>query len=285
MSAAQSLPLSTVLNVSLSQTPTGISEYNTSNLALFSSDPYAMSFGSLGYKIYFEPTSVGVDFGTASSTYNQAVAIFSQQPNILNNNGYLVIIPFVEAQQTIAFSGVAASGAFTLYFGSYGTTASISYDKTAAQIQTIIRALTGLGQVVVTGSIASQSLLIDFQGVYGAVTLATTPANTLETAGSASITITPTTSQAGETINAAILRTFSLVSYFGILANQFFPQADVLAAAATVQTLNAIALWVSYTEADIQAGGTIDLLRTGSFFQNRGLFYGDSRAAASTRWS
>lgn len=276
MAAAKSLPLSTVLNVSLSQTPTGISEYNTSNVALFSADPFADTFGTNGYKIYFEPESVATDFGTGSTTYQQALAVFSQQPNILNNDGYLVVIPFIEAQQTWALSGVPEAGSFTATIGSFGTTAAINWNDLAAAIQTKIAALPGLENVVVTGTLASESLLIDFQGVYGPVTAATFGGSGLETSAPAAITITPTTTQAGETLNAAIVRTFPLVSYFGIIANVIVDQADTLAAAATIQTLNAIALFVSNEEADIEPGGRLDLLRTGSFTQSRGIFYGDT---------
>lgn len=276
MGAAQSLPLSTVLNVSLSQTPAGISEYNTSNVALFSTDPFQNTFGTAGYKIYFEPGSVGDDFGTASTTYQQAVAVFSQQPNILANDGYLVVIPFLEAKQTISLSAVPASGSFTLTIGSYGTTAAINWNDTASMIQTKIQALTGLSTVLVTGALSAQLITIDFVGIYGAVALGTTGGSGLETSVPAAITLTVATTQAGETINAAINRTFNLVSYFAIMGNLIFGQTDTLAAAATVQTLNAIALWVANEEADIEAGGRLDLLRTGSFNQNRGLFYGDT---------
>jgi len=77
------LAITNVINVSVSQSPVGAGEYNTSNIALFSDEPYASSFGTLGYNIYLSATQVGIDFGTASKTYQMAVSIFSQQPNIL----------------------------------------------------------------------------------------------------------------------------------------------------------------------------------------------------------
>ena len=83
-----------VINISVSQAGRGAGEYNTSNLAIFSHEEYdKVKFGSDPYKMYYEPTEVGVDFGTDSVTYKAALAVFSQQPNILAGGGYLVVIP------------------------------------------------------------------------------------------------------------------------------------------------------------------------------------------------
>ena len=65
---------------------------NTSNLALFTDELPAMSFGSLGYSIYLSPSQVALDFGTSSRTYQMALSVFSQQPNILNGGGQLIVI-------------------------------------------------------------------------------------------------------------------------------------------------------------------------------------------------
>jgi hypothetical protein len=54
----------------------------------------------------------------------------------------------------------------------------------------------------------------------------------------------------------------------------------MLAAAAVIQTLNKIAAYVSTTAADVSPGGMLDLLRTGTLTQNRGLYYGGTTAQA-----
>lgn len=177
--ATQQLPLSNVITISVSETPAGLSAFNTSNLALFTADTPSPSFSS-GYKIYLEPTEVGTDFGTGSQTYAMALAVFSQNPNILLPGGYLVIIPF----------------------------------------------------------------------------------------------------EVSETLAAAITRTIDLVQYFGVMSSQIESQADMLAAAAVIQALNKIAFFVQRTSADIQPGGSLDLLRTGGFTQSRALWYDDTAANA-----
>lgn len=272
------LSLTNVINVSVSQSQTGIGDYNTSNIALFSHEPYANTFGSDGYKIYLSPQDVEDDFGSDSQTFKEANAIFSQRPNILAGNGYLVVIPFIEAIQHIAFSGTAASGVFVLNFGGFPT-ANINWNDTAQMIQDKIQAaIAPLAKATVTGSIAT-GLDISFKGYYGPAALMTVTGDTLQTSGSVAITLLVTTATAGESIAAAISRTEDLVQYFGIISSLIFSQGDMLAAAAVVQALNKIAFWVSHDPTSVEVGGLLDLLRSGGFTQSRGLFYGSDNDA------
>ena len=90
------LDITNVVTISLSAAQTGLGEYNVHNLAIFTSDTAGDTFGDLGYKIYKSPKEVGIDFGTTSTTYKMALAVFAQTPNILNGDGYLVAIPLQE---------------------------------------------------------------------------------------------------------------------------------------------------------------------------------------------
>lgn len=112
------LNISNVINISVSAAGPGAGEYNTSNLAIFTDDDFESSFGDDGYKIYLSPTEVGVDFGTDSNTYKMALSIFSQQPNILANRGYLVVIPFDDTYgaETLA-DAISRTEDLVQYFG------------------------------------------------------------------------------------------------------------------------------------------------------------------------
>ena len=109
------LSISNVINISVATPQVGIGQYNTSNVALFSREAFAPSFGLLGYKIYLEPSEVATDFGTSSDTYAMANALFSQQPNILINGGYLVIIPFLSLETIDA--AITRTLGLVQYFG------------------------------------------------------------------------------------------------------------------------------------------------------------------------
>lgn len=80
-------------------------------------------------------------------------------------------------QQTLEFSAVPTSGAFVLDYDG-DLTASISYDATASVVQTALRAISGLENINVTGSIASD-MVVSFGGVSSPVTLAE-DSNTLQ---------------------------------------------------------------------------------------------------------
>lgn len=273
--AGNQLSLTNVVNISVSQAQAGIGDYNTSNLAIFSDELSADSFGDDGFKIYLSPQEVGEDFGTESITYSMATAIFGQKPNILAGNGYLVVIPMVLESQDFTLNGVPAAGSFTLTWAGLGTTAAIQWNDTAPAIQTKVRAVPGLEEVVVTGSLAGELFHIAFEGVEGNVVLPTVGGAGMTTSGISAITVTPTASPDGETLSAAIVRTEGLVQYFGLMGTFIPGQTEMLAAAATVQALNKILFVVSNDSASVEVGGYIDLLRTGSLSQTRGLYYGD----------
>lgn len=125
----QQLSISNVINISVSQTPTGVSEFNSSNLALFTDETPDPVFSS-GYKIYLEATEVGEDFGTNSTTYAMALAVFSQNPNILLPGGYLVVIPF-EVSETLD-EAITRTVDLVQYFGIMSTQIESQVDMLAA---------------------------------------------------------------------------------------------------------------------------------------------------------
>lgn len=155
------IAISNVVNISIASSNIGVNAYNTSNLALITSD--------------------------------------------------LPLAPV----QTIAFSGVAASGSFILQFGSQ-LTASIEWNASASTIQSDIQALSGLSNVVVSGSIASQTLTLTQPGQYGPIILATVQTNTLETSGDVAISITPTIVSTGWSGGAAGFSTYLSPTQVGI---------------------------------------------------------------------
>lgn len=114
------LDITNVVTISLSAAQTGLGEYNVHNLAIFTSDTVGDTFGDLGYKIYKAPKEVGVDFGTTSATYKMALAVFAQSPNILNGDGYLVVIPFASASETLDVA-INRTSSLVQYFGILST--------------------------------------------------------------------------------------------------------------------------------------------------------------------
>lgn len=281
--AANEIPLSPyVINVSVQQAQAGIGKYNTSNVGLFSREEVDPSFGSAGYKLFTSPTEVATYFGSDSDTYKMAVALFSQKPNILQGDGYLCIMPYadtpaVTAVQLVSFSTVPASGSYKLKYGLLETT-SLLFSDNAAAVQSALRALAGLTTVTVTGD-TTAGFVVTFVGVSGPATLLVSDENSLQDSTPINVDVTATTTTAGtilstETLKEALLRTKDLVQYFGVCTAEITSEADMLDAAALIQTLNKIAFFVSRDAADVEPAGMLDLLTTGGFTQSRGLYYG-----------
>lgn len=88
--------------------------------------------------------------------------------------------------QTLTLSGIAASGTFVLNYNG-NPTAAINWNDSTATIQTKVQAVAGLTTATVTGSIATQSLVITLN-VTSALGLIYVTANSLQTVAPAAIT-------------------------------------------------------------------------------------------------
>ncbi len=282
------LAISNVVNVSVATPQTGISTPNTGNLAIFTRETYASSFGTAGYKIYLSPTGVATDFGTGSKTYAMALEIFTIQPNILATGGYLVVIPFLAAAQAqevlISFPGQPASGTFEITYGANSTTA-LAYNAAAATIQTALQSVSGLTSATVTGSITVATGLTVNVVSTGVGSPFTISSNSLIDSNSVSVVPVVTVIIPGstaETLDQAIIRTQPLVAYFGVMSAEIPSLIVTKAAAAYVQSQNLIAFFVSFTPADLNSGGSGILyeLMAGGYTQSRGLFYDDALGTA-----
>lgn len=104
------IDISNVISVTLSATPITMKQANLSTIALFTTEEGTGE----EYTIYRTPTAVGVDYGTDSEVYKQAVRIFAQAPNILTANGYLVVIPLKPSVSIPATAGYAIQESYNL---------------------------------------------------------------------------------------------------------------------------------------------------------------------------
>lgn len=136
------LDITNVITISLSAAQTGLGEYNVNNLAIITHETAGESFGELGYKIYKAPKEIGTDFGTDSVTYKMGLSIFAQTPNILNGDGYVVIIPLASSSETLA-TAINRTASLVQYFGILYTKdySSTEASAAAAVVQTMNKML------------------------------------------------------------------------------------------------------------------------------------------------
>lgn len=124
------LSISNIVQISLAASAAGLSEFNTANLLLLSTEtPNDETFLAGSYRVYKMASEVGKDFGTSSLTYKMALAVFNQTPNILSNNGNLIIALKQDAEesQQEAFNRLMA----TITFCGFITTDTIDNDLAA----------------------------------------------------------------------------------------------------------------------------------------------------------
>lgn len=89
--------------------------------------------------------------------------------------------------QTLTLSGVAASGTFKVNYNG-GQSAAINWNDAIGVIQAAVQAVTGLSGALVTGSIASQSLVFNLSALDSVQGLITISNNSLATGGAVAIT-------------------------------------------------------------------------------------------------
>lgn len=106
-----SIDISNFINISIATTPTSMNERNVGVIALFTKEPANIPINN--YVIYKSPSVCANDFGIDSMTYKMVNAIFSQSPNILNANGYVMVFP--TANTSVSATSGSATFSSLLY--------------------------------------------------------------------------------------------------------------------------------------------------------------------------
>jgi hypothetical protein len=268
------LDIGNVIRVTLLSALKGLSDVNTSALALFVDEvPIPADYGD--YQIYLSPDAVADDFGSSSDAYRLAVMAFSSSPNIMSGGGYLVIIP---KNQTAAASAATIIGTGPVDLTALGAT---DY-KIKAAIDGAAAAEISIGAIdatsMATAAASLNSYDIETAGlvfeITGELTAATVTLKS-DTAGATSAIVlsacstgtdiaiplkialqSATGAAAGvERLKDAVLRTRELVDYFGIIANEkLATDALLLEFAQAVQTMDKLYFAPSSVSGDITAG-------------------------------
>lgn len=252
------LPLSTIISVNVFFPASGVANFNVNNLALFTSDAFLSNPNNNLFRIYQSAQQVGIDFGTTTETYLQAVAIFSQQPNILAGGGSLIIFP------SFTNSAIAAA----TVGGSSGTGYQVG------DILNIVQGNASGGTVQVTsvyaGAITGVTVITGGIGYSAASNLAVTGG----VGTGATITISSVTT---ETLAQAIARTANLTYYCGILSTNYGANSSWGALANAVQAYGTKLLFLpSNVLTDIS--NVFTNIQQASNYFTRCLYFGDPNA-------
>lgn len=290
------LPVSNIINVSILNTPQGLTERNVNNLALFSTEtPNNVD----PFRTYISASQVANDYGTSSVTAAMANAIFAQSPNLRSGNGNLVILPLqasVSATQGQFVTANISANLAALIAVTNGdlrvTIDGTNYDLTNLKFTTTTT-LIGIAAIlqdrlpngVVTANATTITIKSKKVGTTSTVAVVALPAGAgtnLAGAGllnTAAGTATAGANASGETIAAAITRTQGQVFYAGVITNLEMQDAVITSLATAIQAQDLIFLHHFASTADI--AGVCTTIKTASQDKTRCLLYTDSPAAAN----
>ncbi len=136
------IPVTAFVNVSVSTPPPGLKSYQVNNLAIFTKEvPVNGAITAANPGVYVSPTDVAADWGTGSEVYSQAVAVFSQSPNILDGDGSLIVFP-MQSGDTLAT--VIPAGSLVIFFGGAMWAGYTPNDAEVIAASTAVAALQGV---------------------------------------------------------------------------------------------------------------------------------------------
>lgn len=246
------LPVSNVIEVTITSTPSGLTTKNVNSLAIMTQDPPIN--GEL-YGVYISASQVAANYGTASKTAQMANNIFAQVPNIMSGNGRLVIIPMLAAvsathgkvETTNISANLAAFAAVTN--GSLGITidgvaqqlSNLNFTGMATWAQIAAYLDTLVLDADVYALMAGNGLGFGSHKVGTASTMALTAGTTgtnMDGAGfinGAASVATAGANSSGETVAACLARGAPMVGFVPFMTTLDLEDAAIEAAASAVQ--------------------------------------------------
>jgi len=290
------LPVSNIINVSITNTPSGLTEKNVNSLMLFTHEtPDSLN----SYDIFISPSQVAEVYGTSSVTYQMANAIFAQSPNLRTGDGRLVIAPLegaVSATQgdfTTADIDANLADIILVTDGDLRVTIdSVNYDLTSLNFTAAtdwddVAALLDarLSNGIVTATANGIKITSKKVGDDSDVTIAAVPAGTgtaMEGAGyfnAAGGTATSGADSSGETLVDAIARVGGSVGFVPFITTLEIEDDVLVTTSNAVQAMDKIFLHHFVSTADI--AGVITTVQNAANTKTRCLLYTESPAKAN----
>lgn len=250
------VPPSYTVNVSLASTPTGLGEYNTNSIAIFTNDPAKFTEN---YQAYMTPDGVSKDFGTDSLTTKMATALFTPVPNFRTGGGYLYIFPFKGVNATAGSITTADISANVTNFKAVTNgVLNLSIDGTVTQVEDLdfsaVQTLEDIVTVLQNQNLdvyieVTEDKKIKFTSKRFGTDSKVTMAAKLEAESAtdlyeanyfngATATTVEGTNASGQTLAEALAAAQQQVYFGGVLTTQYCDNATVQANAAAIQSLD-----------------------------------------------
>lgn len=290
------LPVSNIINVTITNTPSGLSERNVNSVALFTTEtPSNLET----YGVYINASQVIEQYGTGSVTAQMANAIFAQAPNIRTGDGRLVVIPLQSAVSATAgdveTTDISANLANIILVddgdlevtvnGTAYTLTGLNFTNstTFADVASVVN--NALLEAVVTDIANGLKFTSKKVGTSSTVTFGAVSGGTgtdLAAVGyfdSASSTSTAGANATGETLLEGITRTSGLVGYTGVITNLDMEDTVLDATADGIQAQDL--LFVHHLASTQDIAGIATTIKDATNTKTRLVLYTDSISEAN----
>lgn len=291
------IPLTYVVNVTAQGAGVGLDKKQLSTILLLAENEPANAFDG-DYLVSRNASTIEYVYGTNATITKMAKNIFAQNPNILNNNGYVICANLLSSvtHVTPATSGTLTTANLSANIANFASVSNgslkLTIDGTAQAVEDIncsevatLQDLVSLLQTKFTGvtfSVAENSILItsNTTGDNSAVTITTSSSGTdLSGAsylnGTAATTVSGTnesTTTAPETVSEAITRLAGLIYFEAVIPCAYLDNVEATSASNTVQSMQDTMLFLVQTSTTaLQAGGLFYTLQ--SNYKTRKLLY------------
>ena len=250
------VPVSYTIDVSLAATPTGLAEYNTNSIAIFSNETATFTEP---YRAYLSPSEVEADWGTNSLTAKMANELYNPVPNFVTGGGNLYIFPF---NGTNATPATLTTGSIASNLTGFKSVIDGSLDITIdgnnhlvsglnfSTIETIKDVVTVLKSANLDVNIEASGNAIVFTsrraGTDSGVVISTisddevVDISTASYLNAAAGTTTAGTNADGETLAEAVTRALNTVYFGGVLTTQIMDDTTKTANSTAIQSKDVI---------------------------------------------
>lgn len=292
MTYTYQVPLSYTINVSLTSSPSGLADFNTNSIALFSNETANFSEN---YQSFLSPQAVAAAFGSTSLTYKMAQALFTPVPNFRTGGGVLYIFPFSGENATAGKLTTADISANVSNFANVTNgTLKLTIDGTTTEVQALDFSNTTTIQDIVT-ILNNQNLDIYIEavgntivftskrfGTSSGVTIGTASTGTDISGASflnaSSATETAGTNASGETLSEAVTSALQQVYFGGILTTQYVDDTTLQANSTAIQSKDVVYYETMTSLKNMAVTGTA--IKTAGNGKTRSLAYSVNTEAA-----
>lgn len=257
MSYSYQVPLNYTISVSLAATPSGLADFNTNSIAIFTNETAGFSEN---YQAYITPSGVKNDFGADSLTYKMANALFTPVPNFRTGGGYLYIFPFKGVNATSGkFTTANISANVTNFASVTNGVLKLTIDGTVTQLEGLnfssVETLADIVNVIkgqnpdVNIDVVGNTIVFTSRrfGTASTVTISSTTAagGAVDISGSTYLNATGGTAAAGtnasgETLAEAVASALEQVYFGGVLTTQNTDDTTYLANSTAIQSKDCV---------------------------------------------